>query len=168
MPPSRTCSAVPSKPESQTDLTKQLEAGDHVVVTVQKQSPQGDGIAFCGDKEIYIPLGLCGEEVEVELGQPFARGSKRCPGKVLRYIKPSALRVDAADYECPAYEQCGGCQVMHVQYKEQLRLKQSDIADTLYLSEHTVHNHIRNAFVRLGIHSKSEFIKFADRNNLFR
>lgn len=46
--------------------------------------------------------------------------------------------------------------------------KQSDIADTLYLSEHTVHNHIRNAFVRLGIHSKSEFIKFADRNNLFR
>ena len=123
MPPSRTCSAVPSKPESQTDLTKQLEAGDHVVVTVQKQSPQGDGIAFCGDKEIYIPLG--------ELGQPFARGSKRCPGKVLRYIKPSALRVDAADYECPAYEQCGGCQVMHVQYKEQLRLKQSDIAAAL-------------------------------------
>lgn len=138
MPPSRTCSAVPSKPESQTDLTKQLEAGDHVVVTVQKQSPQGDGIAFCGDKEIYIPLGLCGEEVEVELGQPFARGSKRCPGKVLRYIKPSALRVDAADYECPAYEQCGGCQVMHVQYKEQLRLKQSDIAAALREVEATV------------------------------
>ena len=131
MPPSRTCSAVASKSASQPAQNKLLEAGDHVVVTVQKQSPQGEGIAFCGDKEIYIPLGLCGEEVEVELGEPFARGSKRCPGKVLRYLKPSAQRVDAADYECAAYEQCGGCQLMHVQYKEQLRLKQSDIAAAL-------------------------------------
>ena len=131
MPSSRTCSAVASKSASQPAQNKLLEAGDHVVVTVQKQSPQGEGIAFCGDKEIYIPLGLCGEEVEVELGQPFARGSKRCPGKVLRYLKPSAQRVDAADYECAAYEQCGGCQLMHVQYEEQLRLKQSDIAAAL-------------------------------------
>ena len=76
MPPSRTCSAVTSKSASQPAQNKLLEAGDRVVVTVQKQSPQGDGIAFCGDKEIYIPLGLCGEEVEVELGQPFARGSR--------------------------------------------------------------------------------------------
>lgn len=138
MPPSRTCSAVTSKSASQPAQNKLLEAGDRVVVTVQKQSPQGEGIAFCGDKEIYIPLGLCGEEVEVELGQPFARGSKRCPGKVLRYLKPSAQRVDAADYECPAYEQCGGCQLMHLQYKEQLRLKQSDIAAALREVEATV------------------------------
>ena len=138
MPSSRTCSAVASKSASQPAQNKLLEAGDHVVVTVQKQSPQGEGIAFCGDKEIYIPLGLCGEEVEVELGQPFARGSKRCPSKVLRYLKPSAQRVDAADYECPAYEQCGGCQLMHVQDKEQLRLKQSDIAAALREVEATV------------------------------
>lgn len=138
MPPSRTCSAVASKSASQPAQNKLLEAGGHVVVTIQKQSPQGDGIAFCGDKEIYIPLGLCGEEVEVELGEPFARGSKRCPSKVLRYIKSSALRVDAADYECPAYEQCGGCQLMHLQYKEQLRLKQSDIAAALREVEATV------------------------------
>ena len=131
MPPSRTCSAVTSKSASQPAQNKLLEAGDHVVVTIQKQSPQGDGIAFCWDKEIYIPLGLCGEEVEVELGEPFARGSKRCPGKVLRYLKPSVQRVDAADYECETYEQCGGCQLMHVQHKEQLRLKQSDIAAAL-------------------------------------
>lgn len=127
----RTCPSVTSKLALNPAQNKQLEAGDHVVVTIRKQSPQGDGIAFCGDKEIYIPLGLCGEEVEVELGEPFARGSKRCPGKVLRYLKPSVQRVDAADYECEAYEQCGGCQLMHVQYKEQLRLKQSDIAAAL-------------------------------------
>lgn len=134
----RTCPSVTSKLALNPAQNKQLEAGDHVVVTVQKQSPQGEGIAFCGDKEIYIPLGLCGEEVEVELGEPFARGSKRCLGKVLRYLKPSAQRVYVADYECAAYEQCGGCQLMHVQYKEQLRLKQSDIAAALRDVEATV------------------------------
>lgn len=46
-------------------------------------------------------------------------------------------------------------------------LKKDDIADSLCLSVHTVNNHIRNAFTRLGLHEKSEFIKYANANNLF-
>lgn len=46
--------------------------------------------------------------------------------------------------------------------------KKEDIAEELYLSIHTVNNHIRNAFVRLGIHEKAEFIKYAEVHNLFR
>lgn len=44
----------------------------------------------------------------------------------------------------------------------------ADIADILCLSEHTVKNHIRNAFARIGVHSQSEFIEYANRNNLFK
>lgn len=46
--------------------------------------------------------------------------------------------------------------------------KKDDIAEELYLSVHTVNNHIRNAFTRLGIHDKSEFVKYAEANNLFK
>lgn len=46
--------------------------------------------------------------------------------------------------------------------------KKEDIADELYLSIHTVNNHIRNAFTRIGIHEKAEFIKYADSNKLFK
>lgn len=46
--------------------------------------------------------------------------------------------------------------------------KKEEIAEDLYLSVHTVNNHIRNAFSRLGIHEKSEFIKYAEVNNLFK
>lgn len=46
--------------------------------------------------------------------------------------------------------------------------RKEDIAEELYLSIHTVNNHIRNAFVRLGIHEKAEFIKYAETHNLFR
>ena len=46
--------------------------------------------------------------------------------------------------------------------------KKEEIADALYLSIHTVNNHIRNAFTRLGIHEKSEFVKYAEQNRLFK
>lgn len=43
-----------------------------------------------------------------------------------------------------------------------------EIAEDLYLSIHTVNNHIRNAFARLGLHEKAEFFRYAESNNLFK
>ena len=47
-------------------------------------------------------------------------------------------------------------------------LNKEEIAEQLYLSAHTVNNHIRNAYIRLGIHSKAEFVKYAENNHLFQ
>ena len=47
-------------------------------------------------------------------------------------------------------------------------LNKEEIAEQLYLSAHTVNNHIRNAYIRLGIHSKAEFVKYAENNRLFQ
>ncbi len=41
------------------------------------------------------------------------------------------------------------------------------IADKLYLSGHTVKNHIKASYAKLGIHSRAEFIKYALKNHLF-
>lgn len=41
------------------------------------------------------------------------------------------------------------------------------IADKLYLSGHTVKNHIRNAYSKLGVHTQAEFVNYANRNHLF-
>lgn len=100
-----------------------------VDVTVAKLSNKGEGIAFYQNLEIYIPQVLVGEKLSVELGQPFAVGSKRCPGQVVKIIEASPHRVSS--YPCPYYSRCGGCQYMHVDYQEQLRVKQSDIAYAL-------------------------------------
>lgn len=43
-----------------------------------------------------------------------------------------------------------------------------EVADKLYLSPHTVKNHIKSVYVKLGIHEKSEFIQYAHKNNLFK
>lgn len=42
-----------------------------------------------------------------------------------------------------------------------------EIAEVLYLSGHTVKNHIKAAYAKLGIHSRSEFISYANKNHLY-
>lgn len=42
-----------------------------------------------------------------------------------------------------------------------------EIADALYISPHTVKNHIKSAYSKFGIHEKSEFIRYANSTNLF-
>lgn len=47
-------------------------------------------------------------------------------------------------------------------------LNKEEIAEQLYLSVHTVNNHIRNAYIRIGVHSKAEFVRYAETNHLFQ
>ena len=42
------------------------------------------------------------------------------------------------------------------------------IADELFISIHTVNNHIRNAYNRIGVHEKAEFIDYAHKNKLWQ
>lgn len=46
-------------------------------------------------------------------------------------------------------------------------MSKEDIAEQLYLSPHTVKNHIKSVYCKLGTHEKSEFIQYANRHNLF-
>lgn len=98
---------------------------EHATVTITKLSAHGEGIAVTSNAEIYVPHALVGEKLELELGEPFAAGSKRCPGKVIKVLTPSADREE--HIPCPHYADCGGCQLMHLKYEAQLKNKQQDI-----------------------------------------
>lgn len=41
------------------------------------------------------------------------------------------------------------------------------IADELYLSGHTVRNHIKAAYIKLGIHSRAEFVTYCNIHHMF-
>ena len=42
------------------------------------------------------------------------------------------------------------------------------IADKLCLSLHTINNHIRNAYTRIGVHSEAGFMRYANEHELFK
>lgn len=46
-------------------------------------------------------------------------------------------------------------------------LEKEEIAARLFLSPHTIKNHIKSVYAKLGIHAKSEFFKYANDNSLF-
>lgn len=43
-----------------------------------------------------------------------------------------------------------------------------EIAEHLYLSLHTINNHIRNAYTRIGVKDTASFMKYAEANSIFK
>ncbi len=68
-------------------------------------------------KVVFVSGALSGEEVEVAV-----TGGKRdyLEAEVTRIIKPSPERVEPV---CPEYGNCGGCDLMHLDYKAQVAAK---------------------------------------------
>lgn len=48
------------------------------------------------------------------------------------------------------------------------KMKTSDIANKLSLAERTIQNHTYNAYTRIGVREKAEFIAYAHTNKLFK
>lgn len=84
----------------------------------------GRGIAK-KDKPIFIDNALVGEIVVIEITKDKKKYSE---GKVIKYIKKSPLRVKS---NCPYYEKCGGCDLLHLGYKEQLKYKENKVAEVI-------------------------------------
>jgi 23S rRNA (uracil1939-C5)-methyltransferase len=86
----------------------------------------GDSIGKLPDgKTIFIPFGIAGERVEVEIvdsKKNFARG------RIKRVLRESPKRIKA---RCPHFMECGGCHYQHLAYADQLTLKQEIVVDQL-------------------------------------
>ncbi|MFA6692832.1 MAG: 23S rRNA (uracil(1939)-C(5))-methyltransferase RlmD [Acholeplasmataceae bacterium] len=81
----------------------------------------GYGVIFDGPASYRIPNFLPEEVAKVEV---FNNGY----GRVVEFIKQSPTRNKA---KCSRYKECGGCQLQHITYEEELALKQKHIATAL-------------------------------------
>ena len=74
-------------------------------------------LVFIKKALVFVPGALKGEEVFcqiVSVKRNFVQA------KLLKINKASKFRVDP---ECGVYEECGGCQLMHLRYDKQLEFK---------------------------------------------
>lgn len=96
-----------------------------IEVTVDNLGINGEGVARYNGKAVFIKNALPGEKVRAKI--IFSKPSF-CHAIVLEYLTKSASR---ATPTCPLFPKCGGCNIQHLEYKDQLAYKQALVRDTL-------------------------------------
>ena len=86
----------------------------------------GDALARLPDgRAVFIPYGLPDELLRIRLVEEKERYAR---GEILEVLEPSLHRIEP---RCPHFQDCGGCHYQHIPYQEQLRIKESILADQL-------------------------------------
>lgn len=99
------------------------------VITIEKLVYQGHGLGFQNGKPIFVPHSLPGDELELDRTY---RKKRTTFGVIDRILTPSPYRQESP---CPHATTCGGCQISHVSYDNQLKLKTqmlNDMVQRLY------------------------------------
>ena len=94
-------------------------------VKIERLDHQGRGIAKVDGITTFVINALVDEIVDIEIIQ---KKKKFNTAVVKKYIKTSPDRIDAL---CPYFKMCGGCDLMHMNYKNQLNFKQNKIINII-------------------------------------
>jgi 23S rRNA (uracil-5-)-methyltransferase RumA len=94
-----------------------IKKGQEFPLTIKRLGINGEGVGYFKKQVVFVPGALPGEEVVVEATNIHP---KYAEAKIKKIRKKSPYRVQPP---CPVYEQCGGCQLQHLDYEAQLREK---------------------------------------------
>ena len=94
-------------------------------IEIVKLDDQARGIGYVDNKITFIPNTLISEIVDIEI---IKETSKYNIGKVIKYTKISDKRIKV---NCPYYKECGGCNLLHLSYKDQIEYKKNKLKNIL-------------------------------------
>ncbi len=94
-------------------------------LTITDIGTHGEGIGKMDGYTLFVKNTLPGEEVKVLV----VKANKNYGyGKALEIIKPSPSRVEPL---CPYFPRCGGCTLLHMDYRAQLLQKQNKVKQNI-------------------------------------
>ena len=94
-------------------------------VKIDRLDHQGRGITKVDGITTFVINALVDEIVDIEIIQ---KKKKFNIAKVKKYIKLSKDRIEPI---CPYFEKCGGCDLMHINYQNQLKFKKDKIINII-------------------------------------
>jgi len=109
----------------QKDETAKLELSQTFPLTIKRLGINGEGVGYFKRQVVFVPGALPGEEVVVEATKVHP---KFVEAKIKNIRKKSEFRVQPI---CPVYEECGGCQLQHLDYSQQLKEKRDIVIQSL-------------------------------------
>jgi len=95
------------------------------MIKIDSLDHYGRGITKIDNKITFVENALPEEIIEVKIDK---EKSKYIEGSVLKYIEKSKQRVNV---DCPYYNSCGGCNIMHLSYQDKLKFKQEKIENII-------------------------------------
>ena len=95
--------------------------GNTYTITIHGTGSSGEGVGRYEGFTVFVPYALPNETVQVKI---TVVKKNYAVGDIIEVITSSAERVDP---KCEVYGNCGGCQLQHASYTEQLRLKTESV-----------------------------------------
>jgi len=94
-------------------------------VSIENLDHYARGIARINGKTIFIENALPSEKVIINIIKEKKNFSE---GEVIKFLNKSSDRVNPI---CPYYNECGGCNIMHLDYENQLKFKENKVKEVL-------------------------------------
>ena len=102
-----------------------LRKNQIICVKIDAYSADASGICHAAGFTVFVPGTIVGEEWEIRILKVL----KNCAyARAEKLLLPSPARVDPA---CAYYGKCGGCDLQHMSYEEELRFKLTKVNDAL-------------------------------------
>ena len=94
-----------------------MNKNEVITLSITDINSEGAGVGRYNGQVVFVPYALPDEVVEVLI---IKVSKNYCVGKIVNIIEASPLRTEPV---CPYFFRCGGCDLQHVDYKSQLKLK---------------------------------------------
>ena len=98
---------------------------EEVIVDIIGYGGEGQGVGRYEGFTVFVPGTLVGELVKtriIEIKKRYALG------EIVEILEHSPARIEPP---CTLFDNCGGCQLLHMDYQEQLNFKKKRVQDTL-------------------------------------
>jgi len=97
----------------------------NIEVSIEKLDHYGRGVTRIDGIPVFVDGALPDEKVKIEI---INEKKKFCEAKTVEIMKESSFRCVP---NCPYYQECGGCNVMHINYPQQLVFKENKVKEVL-------------------------------------
>jgi len=98
---------------------------DQFLTEIKGYSHTGEGVGDYRGKPVFIPLAARGDVVRFSVSEEKKNYARGC---LVEVVRPGPWRTGAL---CADYRHCGGCQLQHLTYNEQLYFKRQTIIAAL-------------------------------------
>lgn len=98
-----------------------LQKNQEFIGIVEDMGMNGEGVIRNDGVTVFVPFAIVGEKIKYKILKVSGRVAY---AKLLEVFTPAEERVRP---KCPVFSKCGGCDLQHVKYIEQLKIKENKI-----------------------------------------